>query len=316
MFFVFPGGNYPVYDNSGPSIGAGSTVQFVVSQANEPKIGPLPSYSPEYNTTPFTTFRPAAATPVPHLYHHQQQARSGGETSPYSSFNVDFRVILGDSDLPYTVLEREGQIPRPPTGGDMSTMMSFFTQVARITDNLYLCAAAAVTNNNLKQHGITHVINLTLDVPCCNAPHVETTRVSVDDVPHANLGIYFDRLADKIRSVKERGGRTLVHCVAGVSRSASTCIAYLMKYYQMPLVEAYRYVKKQRAVIRPNVGFFRQLIEYERKLFGRNSVRMVESGMGLIPDVYKEETRGMVFLNPAPGMGRSRRGYSNPHFGR
>lgn len=55
-------------------------------------------------------------------------------------------------------------------------------------------------------------------------------RVRLDDVPSSNLYPYFDPVADKIKEVASRGGRTLVHCMAGVSRSSSLCIAYLMKY--------------------------------------------------------------------------------------
>ena len=94
-------------------------------------------------------------------------------------------------------------------------------------------------------------------------------------------------------------GRTLVHCVAGVSRSASICIAYLMKYERMTLDQAYRHCKRRRPVVHPNVGFWRQLIDYERRLFGRNTVKMVQSSIGLIPDVYKKETEHMVWLPTA-----------------
>ena len=41
---------------------------------------------------------------------------------------------------------------------------------------------------------------------------------------------YFDSVADKLEDISRVGGKALVHCVAGVSRSASLCIAYLMKY--------------------------------------------------------------------------------------
>jgi len=108
--------------------------------------------------------------------------------------------------------------------------------------------------------------------------------------------VYFDRCADKIKQVRDKGGKTLVHCVAGVSRSASICLAFLMKYCKMTLKESYNHVKSRRPIIRPNAGFFRQLIEYEKKLFGRTSVSMVSSSMGLIPDVYKEDVKHMVAM--------------------
>lgn len=171
-----------------------------------------------------------------------------------------------------------------------------FNQIASITDHLYLSSAAAVKPDRIRTVGITHIINCTLEIPNLNLPTVESIQIHVEDAPHARLSVYFDRCADKIHQVHKRGGRTLVHCVAGVSRSASLCIAYLMKYHRFNLSEAYYHVKKRRPVIRPNPGFWRQLIDFEQKLFGRNSVKMIQSGIGWIPDVYKDETRNMVWF--------------------
>lgn len=72
---------------------------------------------------------------------------------------------------------------------------------------------------------------------------IDYVKVCIEDSPFANLSYYFDRIADKIEEVRRRGGNTLVHCVAGISRSASLCIAYMMKYKRMPLRKAYQHVK-------------------------------------------------------------------------
>lgn len=72
------------------------------------------------------------------------------------------------------------------------------------------------------------------------------------------------------KTFKDRGGRTLVHCVAGVSRSATLCMIYLVKHERMTLRQAYHFVKSARPVVKPNVGFWKQMIEYERKLKGFN----------------------------------------------
>lgn len=60
-------------------------------------------------------------------------------------------------------------------------------------------------------------------------------------------------------------GTTIIHCAAGVSRSAAFCIAYLIKYRGMTMSNAYRHVAKCRPCINPNPGFISQLLEYERK---------------------------------------------------
>ena len=69
-------------------------------------------------------------------------------------------------------------------------------------------------------------------------------------------------------SFQDHGGKILVHCVAGVSRSATLCIIYLVKYEKMTLRQAYYCIRAVRPIIRPNVGFWSQMVEYERKYRG------------------------------------------------
>ncbi|KAL4233140.1 Dual specificity protein phosphatase 14 [Mactra antiquata] len=171
--------------------------------------------------------------------------------------------------------------------------LAMFNQIAQINDHLFLSSAGAIKQERVRTLGISHIVNVTMEIPNLKLPNLESIQIHVEDSPSARLGIYFDRCSDKIHQVHKSGGKVLVHCVAGVSRSASLCIAYLMKYHRMPLDQAYYHVKKRRPVIHPNVGFWRQLIEYERRLFGRNTVKMVPSGIGPIPDVYKEATKNM-----------------------
>ena len=66
--------------------------------------------------------------------------------------------------------------------------------------------------------------------------------------------------------VHSGGGKILIYCRAGQSRSATLCIAYFMKYHDMSYEEAFQYVKYRRPIIHPNMGFVSQLREYERKL--------------------------------------------------
>ncbi|XP_015765251.1 PREDICTED: dual specificity protein phosphatase 21-like [Acropora digitifera] len=83
--------------------------------------------------------------------------------------------------------------------------------------------------------------------------------------------------------------------MAGVSRSATLVLAYLMKYHRMKLIDAHTHVKKRRPLIRPNPGFWKHLVDYERKLFHKNSIDMVESKFGLIPSIYKDEMKNLMW---------------------
>lgn len=68
---------------------------------------------------------------------------------------------------------------------------------------------------------------------------------------------------------RKAGAKCLVHCKMGVSRSASTVIAYAMKEYGWDLDKAFDYVKEKRAVTKPNPSFMKQLEEYQGILLAR-----------------------------------------------
>jgi hypothetical protein len=68
-----------------------------------------------------------------------------------------------------------------------------------------------------------------------------------------------------------------------------------MKYQQLSLVDAHTLVKSKRNMIRPNNGFWIQLIDYEKKLFGKNTVTMVPTPLGIMPNIYEAEVRNMVW---------------------
>ncbi|XP_013862678.1 dual specificity protein phosphatase 26 [Austrofundulus limnaeus] len=84
-----------------------------------------------------------------------------------------------------------------------------------------------------------------------------------------DMSVNFHAAADFIHRALSRGGKVLVHCHVGVSRSATLVLAYLMLRENLPLVEAICAVKNNRGVI-PNRGFLRQLIKLDGQLFGKH----------------------------------------------
>lgn len=100
-------------------------------------------------------------------------------------------------------------------------------------------------------------------------PGVVHKVVDIDDSPDANILKYLDTLVDFIHLHRSNEKRVLVHCMAGISRSATVVIAYLMKYKRMTLDNAYEFLQMRRSWIQPNAGFEYQLKKYERYLVKR-----------------------------------------------
>ncbi|XP_077571415.1 dual specificity protein phosphatase 18-like [Stigmatopora nigra] len=170
--------------------------------------------------------------------------------------------------------------------------------LCRVTEYLFVSnSRAAKCASLVSANNITCIINATQSKK--NIPDlcgVEYIQIPLSDSPSSPIGDHFDDVADKILQEAQKGGRTLVHCHAGVSRSAALCMAFLIKHHGASLVEAHAKVKICRPMARPNNGFWKQLIQYEADLRGSTSVRMVSSSMGEIPHMYEEEARNMIPL--------------------
>lgn len=83
-------------------------------------------------------------------------------------------------------------------------------------------------------------------------------------------------------SIKQNGGKVLVHCHAGRSRSATVCLAYLMRTCHLSLDAAYEHVRTRREVIDPNLNFMQQLQDYGHRI-DRGEVPRTPTAVPLTP---------------------------------
>ncbi|XP_015986642.1 dual specificity protein phosphatase 26 [Rousettus aegyptiacus] len=130
-----------------------------------------------------------------------------------------------------------------------------------------------IANNHreLRRLGITHVLNASHSrwrgtPEAYDGLGIRYLGVEAHDSPAFDMSIHFQTAADFIhRALSQPGGKILVHCAVGVSRSATLVLAYLMLYHHLTLVEAIKKVKDHRGII-PNRGFLRQLLALDRRL--------------------------------------------------
>ncbi|XP_055272555.1 dual specificity protein phosphatase 26 isoform X2 [Moschus berezovskii] len=137
---------------------------------------------------------------------------------------------------------------------------------------LYLGDQEIASNHReLRRLGITHVLNASHSrwrgtPEAYEGLGIRYLGVEAHDSPAFDMSVHFQAAADFIhRALSQPGGRILVHCAVGVSRSATLVLAYLMLYHRLTLVEAIKKVKDHRGII-PNRGFLRQLLALDRRL--------------------------------------------------
>ncbi|KAH6908151.1 protein-tyrosine phosphatase-like protein [Coprinopsis sp. MPI-PUGE-AT-0042] len=148
----------------------------------------------------------------------------------------------------------------------MSMAASGQSTVPCLTDivdgQIYLGNVAAAKDTVLlKELGITNVLSVCGEYRS-TGPNFHL--ISVEDSEYEDILIHLSDACDFIQKAVDRGEKILVHCVYGVSRSATVVTAYLMKTRGIDPQTALRYIKDRRPQIQPNYGFIKQLEAFEK----------------------------------------------------
>ncbi|VDK66975.1 unnamed protein product [Anisakis simplex] len=138
-------------------------------------------------------------------------------------------------------------------------------QMTEVVSGLYICGVTALTAENMQKYNIALIVNATTEVPNARSlGSIARVKLWLEDTTKADLYPHLHLLCDQIEEAISQGANVLVHCVAGVSRSAAICLAFLVKYHNMSLRDAYFHMASRRPLVRPNLGFWRQLIAFEQ----------------------------------------------------
>jgi O-acetyl-ADP-ribose deacetylase (regulator of RNase III)/protein-tyrosine phosphatase len=142
-----------------------------------------------------------------------------------------------------------------------------------ITPWLYLAGRKVAADRQvLDAVGVTHILNMTCEVPNSFPNDFVYSNVRTVDEVYADILSVLPStcvLLDRVRRDHIAAAATeakppiiLVHCAAGVSRSASVVIAYFISHGQS-LNDARAFVKVKRKQISPNIGFLKQLKRFQ-----------------------------------------------------
>lgn len=102
---------------------------------------------------------------------------------------------------------------------------------------------------------------------------IKYMHIYLSDNIYVNIKKYFQQTNNYIKSCIDNNSNILVHCTAGISRATTIVLAYLLYEHHMKCSKKYFVlpkllfsIKKCRPQVVPNIGFLKQLSEYENEL--------------------------------------------------
>ncbi|KAJ3754508.1 protein-tyrosine phosphatase-like protein [Lentinula raphanica] len=173
--------------------------------------------------------------------------------------------------------------------------MAMFTNIPPSIDEivdgqLYLGNLSAARSSELrKQLGITHILSVCPEFPSTGPNHL---TIAVDDCEYDDLLIRLPESCQFIQQALDDGGRVLVHCVMGVSRSATVLSAFLMQSRHLTPSQALELIRTRRPCVQPNYGFLKQL-----DAFGQCGYHPSADHPAYISWKRRQEQDVTVFLN-------------------
>ena len=134
-------------------------------------------------------------------------------------------------------------------------------------------AEDAANCNLLNKLGIRFILNVSHNIPFPDfykKNNFDFLRIDIKDCASITLEDYFTGAFEFINKALDSSKCILIHCQAGISRSPSFVIGYLMYHFKYTFDYAFQYVKKYRSIIQPNLSFHLQLQTYEDSIHYTN----------------------------------------------
>ena len=132
-----------------------------------------------------------------------------------------------------------------------------------IIDNIYVGNyRTALDAELLIKEGITHILNCANGLKNFyeNENIFKYLYIPIYDSEAEKLDKHLEKTNNFIKEGAENGNKILIHFGAGVSRSATLCLMYMIIEKKMKYGDAYIVIKQKRPCVLPNMGF-RKLLE-------------------------------------------------------
>ncbi|EDQ87676.1 uncharacterized protein MONBRDRAFT_33235 [Monosiga brevicollis MX1] len=128
-------------------------------------------------------------------------------------------------------------------------------------------ASHALDVEQLRRAGVSGVVNCAESATLSSRSDypAEWEYLGFDAQDHSHydmLGNHFEQVAAFIDAAAAAKRKVLIHCQAGVNRSAMIVVAYYMLSTHTPLLAALDHCARQRPCILRNVGFIEQLVVF------------------------------------------------------
>ena len=130
--------------------------------------------------------------------------------------------------------------------------------------------AAALNEDSLREHNITHIINWSSSAKCNLFSGIEYLCITGVRSKSQVKVSHLDKAVEFIETARKGGGKAMSHCWYGRNRSVSLLVAYLMKYADMSAREANDLIKQTRPHAEP---YWDQLQQYAEFLSSNTSLR-------------------------------------------
>ena len=150
-------------------------------------------------------------------------------------------------------------------------------RISRVDDSLFLTNWRGVEQlAEMQKLGITHVLNVNGGEEdnkyVGSFEYMNIDDVTDDEDQAMKLKGHFEAANTFIDAAVAGGGKAVVHCAAGISRSTTIVLAYLMHHHGISLLDAFTQVYSSRRVVWPNNGFMARLIELESATTGTSTI--------------------------------------------